>query len=55
MLEPDVTSLGIFDVQDGQAYRNIISRERMIGPNKQIVTTLLNSDGIVLKKFSHSV
>ena len=55
MSEPDATSLSIFDVQDGQAYRSMISRERMIDFNKQIVTLLLNSDGIVLKKFSRSV
>ncbi|CAF4054963.1 unnamed protein product [Rotaria sordida] len=37
----------ITDVQEGQIRRNLIHQERMLNPNKQIITFLLNSDGVV--------
>ncbi|CAF3780851.1 unnamed protein product [Rotaria socialis] len=55
MPEPDITNTNISDIQDGYVRRNIIFRERMIDSKKNIVTMLLNSDGIVLKKFSRSI
>ena len=45
----------IIDVQDGQARRHIVMEERTHDPNKKIVTFLLNSDGIVIKKFTRSI
>jgi hypothetical protein len=45
----------IVDVQDGQVRRDIVFQERILDPKKQIVTLLLNSDGIVLKKSSRSI
>ena len=55
MPEIDFKSLSISDIQGGQVHRNIFSHERMIDSTKQIITMLLNSDGIILKKFSRSV
>ncbi len=48
--EPTIT-----DVHDAEMRRKIVSKERMLDPNKRIITFLLNSDGIVLKKFSRSL
>ncbi|UJR19820.1 hypothetical protein I4U23_022953 [Adineta vaga] len=47
--------LGVSDVQESHIRRNIVLKERLLDPNKQIVTFLLNSDGVVIKKFSRSV
>ena len=54
--EPDVNDiLRIVDVQQGAVRRDLVLRERLLNPQKKIVTFLLNSDGVVLKKFSRSV
>ncbi|CAF1532838.1 unnamed protein product [Adineta ricciae] len=45
----------ISDVKDGSVRRAIACQERKLDPTKKIVTLLLNSDGIVLKKFSRSI
>lgn len=45
----------ITDVRDADMRRKIVSQERMLDPKKQIITFLLNSDGIVVKKFSRSL
>lgn len=43
------------DIQDAQVRRDIIHKERTLVPGKKIVTLLLNTDGVVLKKFSRSL
>ncbi|CAF4568145.1 unnamed protein product [Rotaria socialis] len=53
--ERNCNQFSISDVQEGHVRCNILHRERVINPKKQIVTLLLNSDGIVLKKFNRSV
>ncbi|CAF4637113.1 unnamed protein product, partial [Rotaria sp. Silwood2] len=55
MPETDYNDSRITDVQEGQIRRNLIHQERMHNPDKQIITFLLNSDGIVLKKISRSI
>ena len=45
----------ITDIQEGQIRRNLIHQERMLDSKKQIITFLLNSDGVVLKKISRSI
>jgi hypothetical protein len=45
----------ITDVHDAPVRRDVILQERMLDPNRKIVTLLLNSDGVVLKKFSRSL
>ncbi|CAF4644078.1 unnamed protein product [Rotaria socialis] len=45
----------IRDVQEGEVRRNIAVQELIRDPRKKIVTLLLNSDGIVLKKLSRSI
>ncbi|CAF3905331.1 unnamed protein product, partial [Rotaria sp. Silwood1] len=53
--EPDGTISSISDIREGEVCRNILLRERTIDSSKQIITMLLNSDGIILKKFSRSI
>ncbi|CAF1639351.1 unnamed protein product, partial [Adineta ricciae] len=55
MNEPDDDRSRVCDVQEGEVRRNIIDQERKNDPTKRIITFTLNSDGIVLKKFSRSV
>lgn len=43
------------DIRNAQVRRNIVYKERTLVPEKKIVTLLLNSDGVVLKKFSRSL
>ena len=45
----------ISDVLEGQLHRDLISHERACDPGKQIITLLLNSDGVIIKKISRSV
>ncbi|CAF3312504.1 unnamed protein product [Rotaria socialis] len=53
--EPDNDCSRIRDVQEGEVRRNIAVQELIRDPRKKIVTLLLNSDGIVLKKLSRSI
>ena len=53
--ETDDDNTRISDVKDAQVRRSVILEERKIDPEKKIVTLLLNSDGVVLKKFSRSL
>ena len=43
------------DVQNSQVVRNIVAQEKLRDPEKQVITFLLNSDGVVLKKISRSI
>ena len=45
----------IADIQQARIRRNILRNERISDPEKRIVTLLLNSDGVVLKKISRSI
>ncbi|CAF3091699.1 unnamed protein product [Rotaria socialis] len=53
--QPDNDCSRISDVQEGAVWRNIFSQQLVADPKRQIVTFLLNSDGIVLKKSSRSI
>jgi hypothetical protein len=55
LAEPDYRSLSVADVHEGGLCRRIVAGERMADPNKRFVTFLLNSDGVLLKKFSRSI
>ncbi|CAF1264971.1 unnamed protein product [Adineta ricciae] len=45
----------IADVIEGQFLRNIHSKERFIESQRQIVSLLINSDGVLIKRFNRSV
>ncbi len=45
----------ISDVHEGQLRRGLVSQERIFDPAKKIITLLLNSDGIVVKRISRSI
>jgi hypothetical protein len=53
--ETDSNNTRTTDVHDAPVRRNLILQERMLDPKKEIVTLLLNSDGVVLKIFSRSL
>ncbi|CAF3264910.1 unnamed protein product [Rotaria sp. Silwood2] len=53
--KPDIVSSNMSDIQDGHMYRQIRSRERIGESGKHLITMLLNSDGIALKKFNRSI
>jgi hypothetical protein len=53
--EPDDDNTRINDVQSAEIRRNVAIEERKIDPGKKIITFLMNSDGVVLKKFSRSM
>jgi hypothetical protein len=55
MNEPNSDHSKISDVQEGQVRRNVVYQERLFNPTKKIINLLLNSDGVVLKKFSRSI
>lgn len=45
----------ISDVQNGPFHREVVMKERLIESNRQIITFLLNSDGVVLKNSNRSI
>jgi hypothetical protein len=55
MPEPDNDESLMADIQDCPVRRYIVRQERMVDPNKQIITLLLNSDGVVVKKSGRSI
>ncbi|CAF1233917.1 unnamed protein product [Adineta ricciae] len=56
MVEPNDDDKSLMcDIQDSSMRRSIVDRERVDDPSKQIITLLLNSDGVMIKKISRSI
>ena len=45
----------IRDVHQGNVYRQLVHQHNQLHPNDRLITFLLNSDGVVVKKFNRSI